>query len=144
MDNGCLSNGDNVPPNVLLRLLPERHWKLIEGETRLPVDLVDELKEISGASFRELCHMLHIPQGSFYQLKRTNALLSPIISLRLVRIAAIFRRCFSIFGDRVRAVEWLKTSHWELDDLTPWSMLMTENGLDELDALLDRLYPLPR
>lgn len=106
---------------------------------RLPIALVEELQHLSGANVRQLCQMLHIPQGSFYGLKRQNALLSGAQSLRLLRIASILHRCYSLWDEREQVLAWLKQPSWELDDHTPWEMLATEGGLDEITVLLDAL-----
>ena len=106
---------------------------------RLPIVLVEELQHLSGANVRQLCQMLHIPQGSFYGLKRQNALLSDAQSLRLLRISSILRRAYIIFAERERVLGWLKQPSWELDEHTPWEMLATDGGLDEVSALLDVL-----
>lgn len=106
---------------------------------RLPIELVEELQHLSGANVRQLCQMLHIPQGSFYGLKRQNALLSGEQSLRLLRIASILRRCYCLWPEREQALGWLKQPSWELDGHTPWEMLATDGGLDEITVLLDAL-----
>lgn len=106
---------------------------------RLPIALVEELQHLSGANVRQLCQMLHIPQGSFYGLKRQNALLGGEQSLRLLRIAELLRRSYLLFGQRERVLHWLKQPDWDLDDHSPWELLATERGLDEVGALLDRM-----
>lgn len=106
---------------------------------RLPIVLVEELQHVSGANVRQLCQMLHIPQGSFYGLKRQNSLLTPAQSLRLLRIAQLLHRCYDLFGERDSVLQWLKQPEWDLDGHSPWELLATERGLDEVAALLDRL-----
>lgn len=105
----------------------------------LPIALADEIQHLSGANVRQLCQMLHIPQGSFYSLKRQNAFLSMQQSVRLLRIAGILRRSYELFHEPALVVQWLKQPSWDLDGHSPWEMLSTEGGLHEVDSILASL-----
>lgn len=113
------------------------HERALNGPVaRLPIALVDELQHLSGANARQLCQMLYIPQGSYYALKRQNALLSSEQSARMLRITALLHRAYLLFHDRDQVLSWLKEGHWDLDGHTPWEMLSTDRGLEEVGLIL--------
>ena len=69
----------------------------------------------------------------------SNAVLSPVTSDRLMRVAQVFAHAKTIFDNHGDAVQWFVTSNPALSGEAPLALLDTDAGCREVDDVLTRL-----
>lgn len=75
-----------------------------------------------------LLHLLGISERTLQRKTNGDARLSPAVSDRLARIDRILTLATDIFGDKAKAVLWLKRPSRALANQTPLSLLDTDAG----------------
>jgi putative toxin-antitoxin system antitoxin component (TIGR02293 family) len=98
-------------------------------EKGLPTDGLQLLRE-AGLTFTEVSEIIISPRTLKHRKSRGEAL-SNEESDRVVRMARVIGQAESVFGNREKALLWLRTPDDRLDnqaDRTPLSMLRTESG----------------
>jgi putative toxin-antitoxin system antitoxin component (TIGR02293 family) len=95
-------------------------------EKGLPTESLQLLRE-AGLSFTEVSELIIAPRTLKHR-KARGELLSHEEADRVLRMARIIGQAEDIFGNREKALVWLRTPDDRLDDRTPLSMLRTESG----------------
>jgi len=95
-------------------------------ENGLPTDSLQLLRE-AGLTFTEVSEIIISPRTLKHRKSRGEAL-SHEEADRVVRMARVIGQAEDVFGNREKALLWLRTADDRLDDRTPLSMLRTESG----------------
>ena len=95
-------------------------------EKGLPTDSLQLLRE-AGLTFTEVSEIIISPRTLKHRKSRGEAL-SHEEADRVVRMARVIGQAEDVFGNREKALLWLRTADDRLDDRTPLSMLRTESG----------------
>jgi len=98
-------------------------------EKGLPTDNLQLLRE-AGLTFTEVSEIIISPRTLKHRKSRGEAL-SHEETDRVVRMARVIGQAETVFGNREKALLWLRTPDDRLDDQadrTPLSMLRTESG----------------
>lgn len=95
-------------------------------ENGLPTDSLQLLRE-AGLTFTEVSEIIISPRTLKHRKSRGEAL-SYEEADRVVRMARVIGQAEDVFGNREKALLWLRTPDDRLDDRTPLSMLRTESG----------------
>lgn len=74
-----------------------------------------------------------IPESSW---KRAGETLGTTASQTVARIERILAYANTIFIDEENSIEWLNGKHWELNRVTPFSLLGTEAGGQAVEYIL--------
>ena len=100
-------------------------------------EVVNALAEELGISKTELYSFLPVSIRTIQ--RKTPAILDKDLSDHLVQIARVVTRSIEVFGVRNKAVHWLKSPCYTLDQASPLSLLDTFTGvgivLDELTRI---------
>lgn len=116
-------------PNIsrFLGVSPKTEYDLPRiVEKGLPTDSLQLLRE-AGLTFTEVSEIIISPRTLKHRKSRGEAL-SHEEADRVVRMARVIGQAESIFGNREKALLWLRTADDRLDHRTPLSMLLTESG----------------
>jgi putative toxin-antitoxin system antitoxin component (TIGR02293 family) len=116
-------------PNIsrLIGVTPKTDYDLLRMvENGLPTDSLQLLRE-AGLTFTEVSEIIISPRTLKHRKSRGEAL-SHEEADRVVRMARVIGQAESIFGNREKALLWLRTPDDRLDHRTPLSMLLTESG----------------
>lgn len=104
----------------------------------LPFKALHPLANTLGLKPSEAVALLGIPPRTLARRKKERKLTEEE-SNRLARLARITARATEAIGDREKAARWLKTPNRALGGKVPLSIVMTENGLPEVEAILGRI-----
>lgn len=101
------------------------------------------------AAFASLAQNLGLPQATLAKSlglsertlarRKKEVLLSPQESERLVRLAQIAERATQVLGSSAKAIRWLQTPNFSLDNQTPLSQLDVEQGGEVVLNILGRI-----
>jgi putative toxin-antitoxin system antitoxin component (TIGR02293 family) len=112
---------------ALLGVAPASGIDLAEiVEKGLPLEHVQRLRE-AGLTFTEVADLVIAPRTLKHRRSRGEAL-SPEETDRALRVARSVSLAETIFGNREKALLWLRGSDDRLNGRSPLSMLRTESG----------------
>lgn len=77
-----------------------------------------------------------IPQRTLQHRRSRREKLTVEESDRVLRVIRVLSLAESVYGDRKRALEWLRKAHPRLDGRTPLSLLRTDTGSRIVEELL--------
>ncbi len=106
-----------------------------QGLVRSAMDSLAQLLEVST---KDLVQYLPISERTLQRYDE-NKKLSPELSDHLIQIAKVYARVVDVFGDRARAVEWLKYPSHALGGVTPMSCLDNFSGIELVKDELGRI-----
>jgi putative toxin-antitoxin system antitoxin component (TIGR02293 family) len=95
-------------------------------ENGLPTDSLQRLRE-AGLTFTEVGEFIISPRTLKHRKSRGEAL-SEEEADRVLRMARTISQAENVFGNRDKALLWLRTPDDRLGNRTPLSMLRTESG----------------
>lgn len=104
----------------------------------LPVKAFTRLKKNLDATDKELAGVLGIPISTLARRKKGKRFRFEE-SERIFRIARLFDKAVSVFGNDDLARKWLKDPSWALGDIAPIDYAGTELGAHEVEDLLSRI-----
>jgi putative toxin-antitoxin system antitoxin component (TIGR02293 family) len=106
-------------------------------QERLPITSLNAL-EANGILSSEI-ETLVIPRRTLSHRKAKQERLSVDESDRAVRVARITSLAEEIFGDRVKALRWLRKPKIRFDGRSPMSLLETETGARTIEEWLNAI-----
>lgn len=104
-----------------------------------PEKALERVKESLGLTDAEIASTLGMSPKTIGRLRSGRALLTPVTSDRLYRLARIFSLAKDVFEDVDPAREWLKHPQVGLGNRVPLELMTTEAGAREVEDLLGRL-----
>jgi putative toxin-antitoxin system antitoxin component (TIGR02293 family) len=125
----------NVSLSEYIGVMPKSEFDLAEiVRSGLSVESLTLLKE-KGLTFSEVSSLIISPR-TLQHRKSRGAQLSQEEADRVVRVARILAQAQQVFGDREKALQWLRTPDDRMKDRTALSMLDTEIGGRIVEKLL--------
>jgi putative toxin-antitoxin system antitoxin component (TIGR02293 family) len=116
-------------------LSPKSEFDLAElVEKGLPTASIARLKE-EGLTFSEISEIVISPRTLKHRKARREPL-SHEETDRVVRVARIVALAENVFGNRDKALSWLRSKDDRINDRTPLSMLHTESGGRLVESML--------
>jgi putative toxin-antitoxin system antitoxin component (TIGR02293 family) len=106
-------------------------------KNRIPLEAVLLLRE-NGLSEAEI-DALVIPSRTMRHRAQKSEALTVDESDKLVRILRVLAATFETFGEREKALKWLRRPLRELDGATPFSTSETEAGARVIENILARI-----
>jgi putative toxin-antitoxin system antitoxin component (TIGR02293 family) len=94
-----------------------------------------ELLKAKGLTFTEMANTVISPRTLKHRKARGQNL-SPEETERAVRVARAIALAEEVFGNRETALRWLRGKDDRLGDRTPMSLLHTEAGARQIEAML--------
>lgn len=104
----------------------------------LPYSALESLTTQLQLSRDELSHILSVPPRTLTRRKQEDRL-NLVESDRLLRLAHVAARAVDVLGDVSKASQWLKFPNRALGGETPLSLLDTEIGSRQVEAVLGRI-----
>jgi putative toxin-antitoxin system antitoxin component (TIGR02293 family) len=106
---------------------PKSEFDLAEiVEKGLPTDSIARLRD-KGLTFSEVSEIIISPRTLKHRKARGEQL-SHEEADRIVRVARTIALAEHVFGNREKALMWLRAADEHIDNRTPLSMLQTESG----------------
>ncbi|MDH3726612.1 MAG: DUF2384 domain-containing protein [Myxococcales bacterium] len=93
----------------------------------------------TGVPVKSLLELISLPERTWARKARKDEALSLPQSDRLYRIARAVARATEVFESRETAVDWLRTPNRALSGGTPFAILDTEVGEEQVRTLLGRI-----
>jgi putative toxin-antitoxin system antitoxin component (TIGR02293 family) len=103
-------------------------------EQGLPIENLDLLKA-KGLTFTEMANTVISPRTLKHRRARGENLSSEETE-RAVRVASIISLAEQVFGEREKAMRWLRSPNRRLDERTPLSLVKTEAGRRAIEEML--------
>src|SRR5690606_36958066 len=117
----------------------ENKHDLIEKVKRgLSTTTFDALQQALDLPARDLYELVHISQRTLFR-RRSEGVLQPNESERVLHLAALYERAERTLGSREQALAWLKKPHRALGGRSPLAFSNTELGAREVEDLLGRI-----
>lgn len=118
-------------------LLGKLHRLVSRG---LPARVIDRLEKLLGLSPSQSSRLLAISESSRKRYKHTPAKrLDEAASDRVVRLMTMVAEAEEIFGDRGKAIAWLKTPSLALNGLQPLDLMTSDPGAQLVRDELNRI-----
>jgi putative toxin-antitoxin system antitoxin component (TIGR02293 family) len=117
--------GLKAASDLELALLPEKG---------LPLTAVESLKD-QGLTFTEISDIVISPRTLKHRKSRKEKL-SSVETDRALRVARIVDLADKVFGSRMKALLWLRSTDDRLDNRTPMQMLVNESGGRLVESML--------
>lgn len=129
----------STPGYATVGVAYESKRDLIEKVKRgLSTTTFDALQQTLDLPARDLYELVHISQRTLYR-RRSEGVLQPDESERVLRLAALYEMAERVLGSRERALAWLKKPHRALGGRSPLAFSDTELGAREVEDLLGRI-----
>jgi len=97
------------------------------------------IAENTGVPVKYLLELISLPERTWARKTKNDEVLSLPQSDRLYRIARAVARATEVFESRGTAVDWLGTPNRALSGETPFAILDTEVGEEQVHTLLGRI-----
>ena len=118
-------------------LLAKLHRLVRKG---IPARVIDRLEKLLGLSPPQSSRLLAISETSRKRYRHTPAKrLDEAASDRIVRLVSTVIEAEEIFGDRGKAIAWLKTPSLALNGLQPLELMTSDPGAQLVRDELDRI-----
>ena len=104
-------------------------------EKGLPMEILTLLRT-KGLSFSEIAELVVSPRTLQHRRSKGLNHLTPGEADRAIRIARILAQTEQVFGEREKALEWLRTPDDQLNKRTAMSLLGTESGGRIVESML--------
>lgn len=129
--------GPLLPSNGEDGLLGKLHGLVRRG---LPARVIDRVEKLLGLSPPQSSRLLAISESSRKRYKHTPAKrLDPAASDRIVRLMTTVVEAEDIFGDRSKAIAWLKTPSFALNGQQPLDLMTSDPGAQLVRDELSRI-----
>ena len=125
----ALNVSDNIKSLYDLMLLSRK------GLFKSAIDSLAQLLELSN---KELVDYLPISERTLQRYEEDRKL-SPELSDHVIQLARVYARAEEVFGDRDKAVQWLKYPNYALGAVTPISCLDNFSGIQLIMDELGRI-----
>jgi putative toxin-antitoxin system antitoxin component (TIGR02293 family) len=104
----------------------------------LPYPALDSVMKTLGLTREEVSELLSVPLRTLARRKRAHKL-DAVESDRLYRIARIAAEAADLFESKEGAADWLRRPNRALGGVAPLTLLDTEAGETEVEAILGRI-----
>lgn len=128
-----MSTHANVFSFVGLKAVSDLELALLP-EKGLPLTAVESLKD-QGLTFTEISDIVISPRTLKHRKSRKERL-SSVETDRVLRVARIVDLADKVFGSRMKALLWLRSTDDRLDNRTPMQMLVNESGGRLVESML--------
>lgn len=121
---------------------PENQLSLMEKlalvEKGISKESLESLKSMAGLDYDQLAQILNVARATLINKKSPDRF-NTDISDKIVALADIFSYGFEVFEDKVRFRNWLQAPLKALGGRSPFDMLHTSFGREEVRNLIGRM-----
>jgi putative toxin-antitoxin system antitoxin component (TIGR02293 family) len=129
-----MATAATVEPDLLQLATLNDGTQIRLAEEGLPTESVAQLRSL-GITFTEVAEIVIPPRTLKHRITRRERL-STEESERLLRVVRIVALADRVFGDREKALDWLRIPDPRLDDRSCLSLLRTEAGGKLVESML--------
>lgn len=126
---------DAFVPYVILSGAPALIDRIRQGVNK---SMLEAFASSNSLSRQSLAALLHISERTIQRLSDTDTL-APLPSDRFLQLLRVFAKGRAVFDTPAVFLQWLQSPSTALGGVTPYSMLDTSVGIDEVFATLHRL-----
>ncbi len=109
--------------------------RIRQGVTR---SMLEAFADSNALNRQEVAALLHISERTIQRLSGTDTL-APLPSDRFLQLLRVFAKGRAVFDSPAVFLQWLQSPSSALGGATPYSLLDTSVGIDEVYAVLHRL-----
>lgn len=104
-----------------------------------PATRLDQMERMLAVDRPVFLAVLGLSERTFQRKTQTASRLSPVVSDRLARLDRILLLAAEVFGDREKAVEWLRRPSRALGSQMPLQLLDTDAGTQRVERELRQI-----
>jgi len=122
-------------------IAPDYRSRVARARAGIPVAEAVDTMDSWSIPVARFAAILGTSESKWSRLRREGkaALLNPVESDRLLRLRAVFDHALGVFDSEDDAVAWFALANRALSGDTPLSLMDTDAGAHEVDAVLTRL-----
>ncbi len=98
----------------------------------------ENFKVRAGLDYNEMARLLSVARNTLIN-KKGEEVFDVTISEKLISLAEVYTHGFEVFGSEKEFIEWLNVPNRALGSVTPFSMLQTHYGRQEVQQVLGRI-----
>jgi len=98
----------------------------------------ENFKSRAGLDYNQMALLLSVARNTLIN-KKGEELFDVTISEKLISLAEVYTHGFDVFGSEPTFIEWLNAPNRALGMVTPFSMLQTQYGRQEVQNVLGRI-----
>ena len=124
-----------------LVIAPDYRSRVARARTGIPVAEAVEVMDTWSIPVARFAAILGTSERKWGRLRSAgnDAMLNPVESDRLLRLRDVFDHALTVFDSDKDAVAWFSLPNQALSGDTPLSLMDTDAGVHEVDAVLTRL-----
>ncbi len=98
----------------------------------------EHFKQRAKLDYNQTAELLSVARNTLINKKGTETF-DTSISEKLISLSEVYTHGFNVFGDENAFISWLKTPNTALGMITPFSLLKTQYGRQEVQHVLGRI-----
>lgn len=120
---------------------PNYRTRVARARAGIPVVEAVEIMATWSIAVARFADILGTSERKWSRLRTAgdDAILSPVESDRLMRVREVFKHALTVFDSHADATAWFSMPNRALSGDTPLSLMDTDAGVHEVDAVLTRL-----
>jgi putative toxin-antitoxin system antitoxin component (TIGR02293 family) len=114
------------------------HSKALMAQKGISKVSFESFKNRAGLDYNQMALLLSVARNTLIN-KKGEELFDVTISEKLISLAEVYTHGFDVFGSEHTFIEWLNAPNRALGMVTPFSMLQTQYGRQEVQNILGRI-----
>jgi len=114
------------------------HSKALMAQRGISKVSFESFKNRTGLDYNQLAFLLSVARNTLIN-KKGEELFDVTISEKLISLAEVYTHGFDVFGSEDTFIKWLNAPNRALGMVTPFSMLHTQYGRQEVQNVLGRI-----
>lgn len=127
-----------VPQTTMPEYFMDNYQKATLASNGITKQSFEHFKQKAHLDYNQLSELLSAARNTLIN-KKTPETFDISISEKLVSLAEVYTHGFDVFGDEKAFIKWLNTPNTALGMVTPFSMLQTNYGRQEVHHVLGRI-----
>jgi putative toxin-antitoxin system antitoxin component (TIGR02293 family) len=114
------------------------HLKALMAQKGISKVSFESFKNRAGLDYNQMALLLSVARNTLIN-KKGEELFDVTISEKLISLAEVYTHGFDVFGSENTFIEWLNAPNRALGMVTPFSLLQTQYGRQEVQNVLGRI-----
>jgi putative toxin-antitoxin system antitoxin component (TIGR02293 family) len=127
-----------VPQTSMPEYFMDNYQKAILAANGITKQSFEHFKQKAQLDYNQISELLSVARNTLIN-KKTPETFDISISEKLISLAEVYTHGFDVFGDEKSFIKWLNTPNTALGMVTPFSMLQTNYGRQEVHHVLGRI-----
>jgi putative toxin-antitoxin system antitoxin component (TIGR02293 family) len=127
-----------VPQTNMPEYFMDNYQKAVLASNGITKQSFEHFKQMAQLDYNQISELLSVARNTLIN-KKTPETFDISISEKLISLAEVYTHGFDVFGDEKSFIKWLNTPNTALGMVTPFIMLQTNYGRQEVHHVLGRI-----